>query len=111
MSEWTSPNRGDEDHTNGASGGHGTPPISLRIPGGAGAPGCARRLAAPFLLHVDHMIASDVQLIVSELVTNSVRHAGVGPDEMVTVDLAVLDAYLRIPGTDPGGELEHRLLA
>jgi serine/threonine-protein kinase RsbW len=62
-------------------------------------------------MHVDRTIASDAELIVSELVTNSVRHAGVGSDQMVTVDLHLLDERLRIAVTDPGCELEPRLLS
>ncbi len=106
----------DPDGTNGTNGAaasgavDGALPVSLRIPGGAGAPGCARRLAGPYLTQIDRAVASDAELILSELVSNSVRHAGVGSDEMVTVDLVVLDEHLRITVSDPGGALEPRLL-
>ena len=42
--------------------------------------------------------------------TNSVRHAGVGPDQLLTVDLTLFTERLRIAVTDPGCGLEPRLL-
>ena len=48
-------------------------------------------------------------LIVSELVTNSVLHANVGPDETVTVECRALPGLLRITVTDPGSQLHPHL--
>ncbi|MGH2894538.1 MAG: ATP-binding protein [Solirubrobacteraceae bacterium] len=113
MSAHTSPQTTNGDHFNGVPPGgpsNGAPPISLEIPGGAGAPGRARRLTSHHLMHVDRTIASDAELIVSELVTNSVRHAGVESDRMVTLGLLLLDEHLRITVTDPGCDFEPRLL-
>ncbi len=67
-------------------------------------------MTSSHLREIDHAVASDAELIISELVTNSVRHAGVGSDRLVTVDLILLDGHLRITVTDPGGELEPRLI-
>jgi serine/threonine-protein kinase RsbW len=78
--------------------------VSFGIPGDVQAPRQARSLTASHLQHLDGGIASDAELIVSELVTNSVRHAGVRPDQLVTVDLMLLDERLRITVTDPGSE-------
>jgi anti-sigma regulatory factor (Ser/Thr protein kinase) len=86
------------------------PPLSVGVPGGAEAPGHARRLASSHLRDIDRGVASDAELIVSELVTNSVRHARVGTDQRVTVDLILLEEHLRISVTDPGCEVEPRLL-
>jgi anti-sigma regulatory factor (Ser/Thr protein kinase) len=83
--------------------------MSLQVPGGAGAPGRARRLVGPRLGHVLPSTVSDAVLIVSELVTNSVRHAHVGSDEVVVVDVTTGQNHLRIAVTDPGSELEPRL--
>jgi anti-sigma regulatory factor (Ser/Thr protein kinase) len=84
--------------------------MSIHVPGGAGAPGRARRLVGPQLGHVLPSTASDAVLIVSELVTNSVRHAHVGVDKVVVVDVSTSEKHLRIAVTDPGSELEPRLL-
>jgi anti-sigma regulatory factor (Ser/Thr protein kinase) len=62
------------------------------------------------LRDIDRTVASDAGLIISELVTNSVRHAGVGSDQLVTVGLVVLNEHLRIIVTDPGCDLEPRLI-
>jgi anti-sigma regulatory factor (Ser/Thr protein kinase) len=113
MSGQESANSTDRDVVSGAAalavGGPGT--ISFGIPGGVGAPLHARSLTASHLRHLDSGIAADAELIVSELVTNSVRHAGVRSDQLVTVDLMLLDERLRITVTDPGSDELPRLLA
>ncbi len=85
--------------------------ISFGVPGGLQAPRDARSVISSHLRDIDRTVASDAELIVSELVTNSVRHAGVGSDELVTVDLMLVDERLRITVTDPGSDLEPRLIA
>jgi anti-sigma regulatory factor (Ser/Thr protein kinase) len=54
--------------------------------------------------------ATDAALLVSELVTNSVVHANVGPRRALTVEVTTLDDRLRIAVTDPGSRLKPRLL-
>lgn len=73
----------DPDITNGARarGAHDgarTQTISFGVPGGAEAPRHARGVLSSHLRHIDRTVASDAELIISELVTNSVRHGGVG---------------------------------
>jgi two-component sensor histidine kinase len=86
-------------------------PFSIQVASGADAHRQARRQA---LSELDGGIvasrADDAALIVSELVTNSVRHAGLRGNGMVTVDLAMLKDRLRITVSDGGSELEPRLL-
>jgi anti-sigma regulatory factor (Ser/Thr protein kinase) len=84
--------------------------ISFEVPGGAQAPRHARSVMLSHLRHIDRTVASDAELIISELVTNSVRHAGVGSDQLVTVDLVLLNEHLRITVTDPGCDLVPRLI-
>jgi serine/threonine-protein kinase RsbW len=83
----------------------------MRIRGGPDAPSRARRLV---LSQLDGQIgpttASDVALVVSELVTNSVVHADVGRRRTLTVELARLDDRIRISVTDPGSRIEPRIL-
>jgi len=54
---------------------------------------------------------AEVALIISELVTNSVRHAHVGPNQTLTVECAALPDRLRVTVTDPGSLLEPHLLS
>src|SRR5581483_4850484 len=66
--------------------------ISMRIPGGNGAPTRARRSVRSQLDgHVPATTASDAELLVSELVTNSVVHAKVGRRRALSVEVMTLD--------------------
>ena len=50
---------------------------------------------------------ADALIVVSELVTNAIRHGGAKePDEEVRLDAAFLDGVLRIEVTDPGPGFE-----
>jgi anti-sigma regulatory factor (Ser/Thr protein kinase) len=84
---------------------------TLWIRGGGDAPGRAR-LGALSQLDGEGWNAprSDVAVIVSELVTNSVVHANVGTDRALCLQLTPLGGRLRIAVTDPGSELEPGLL-
>jgi anti-sigma regulatory factor (Ser/Thr protein kinase) len=85
--------------------------VSIRVPGGVDAPRLARRsvlseLDAP----ATRARASDAALLVSELVTNSVRHAHTGADQSLTVELTTLEDRVRIAVIDSGAELEPHML-
>jgi anti-sigma regulatory factor (Ser/Thr protein kinase) len=85
--------------------------ISTQIHGGTDAPGRARRWVLTQLEgYIEPTAAEDVALVVSELVTNSVLHANVGPRRTLTVQLVRLDARVRISVIDPGSRLEPRVL-
>ncbi len=47
-------------------------------------------------------VAFDVRLLVTELVANSVRHAGLDESDSITVTLELDDAHLRVEVLDPG---------
>ena len=47
-------------------------------------------------------VRADVLLLVTELVTNAVRHAGVGPEQPVRIGLRRLPRRVRVEVTDPG---------
>jgi anti-sigma regulatory factor (Ser/Thr protein kinase) len=76
---------------------------SLDIAATCEAPAEARRW-------LDHMaplralgqVAFDVRLLVSELVANSVRHAGLGPTDLIAVSLDLSDSVLRVEVQDQG---------
>jgi anti-sigma regulatory factor (Ser/Thr protein kinase) len=50
-------------------------------------------------------VRDDVLLLVTELVTNAVRHAGVGPEEVIQVELRCWPQRVRVDVVDPGTEL------
>lgn len=83
---------------------------SLRIPGGISAPRTAR-LALRSLL-ADDLVEdrlADLELIVSELVTNSVRHAAVDADDDITVDVLLLRDRVRLSIADSGSSQLPRI--
>ncbi len=49
----------------------------------------------------------DVRLLVSELVTNSLRHADLGPDDAIVLAVAVDDAAIRVEVSDQGKGFEY----
>ena len=52
-------------------------------------------------------LTGDALIVVSELVTNAVRHGGAqGPGAIVRVDAALLDGLLRVEVSDPGPGFE-----
>jgi anti-sigma regulatory factor (Ser/Thr protein kinase) len=61
--------------------------------------------------HVSATAASDTALLVSELVTNSVRHANAGAHEALTLEVLTLGDRLRVIVTDPGCKREPRSVA
>lgn len=84
--------------TSGASDG-----FRLQIGGGASAAGRARRELSRLRADLDPPLLESVRLLVTELVTNSVRHAGAG-----TVELAVLVGRerVRVEIANPGSPFE-----
>jgi anti-sigma regulatory factor (Ser/Thr protein kinase) len=83
----------------------------MRIPGGDDAPTRARRSVRSQLEgHIPAATTSDAALLVSELVTNSVVHANVGPHRALTVEVRTLDDRVRIAVTDPGSRLTPCML-
>jgi anti-sigma regulatory factor (Ser/Thr protein kinase) len=85
--------------------------IWMRIPGGQNAPTRARRsVHAQLEGHIPATAASDAALLVSELVTNSVVHANVGPRRLLTVEVTTRDDRVGIVVTDPGSSLKPCVL-
>lgn len=84
---------------------------SIRILGGRRAPELARRHVLSWLDHTCSGVRSfDAALIASELVTNSVLHAGVGVQQSLFLELTTFADHVRIAVVDPGSELEPRIL-
>ncbi|HKP89856.1 MAG TPA: ATP-binding protein [Thermoleophilaceae bacterium] len=55
---------------------------------------------------LDESQAFDVRLLVSELVTNSVQHAKVGPEESIALKLTIDEAAVRVEISDSGPGFE-----
>lgn len=84
--------------------------IFVEIPGGMSAPRRARReVLAQLDGHVNPATESDAALIISELVTNSVLHAKVGSDELLTIEVEMMADRLRITVSNPGAERQPHL--
>ena len=76
-----------------------------------GAPRAAREAVGHWLGdRVGAFARDDVLLAISELVTNSVRHAGTAPDDVIRVRLGVWNGRLHLAVEDPGrnGDVARR---
>jgi anti-sigma regulatory factor (Ser/Thr protein kinase) len=65
-------------------------------------PAAARTAIDAGHLSVPGAVIPDLQLLVSELVTNSVRHAGLSPDQRIAVRVDVSEDRVRVEVEDPG---------
>jgi anti-sigma regulatory factor (Ser/Thr protein kinase) len=76
---------------------------SVEVPGGPQAPAQARRAVHEELAgRVPEPLLDDAGLLVSELVTNSVVHGGVGPEDRVGLRLGLDTERVRVEVTDAG---------
>lgn len=85
--------------------GEAEPVLALALPGGTLAPRAAREALAAALGggRVGERLAGDALIVLSELVTNAIRHGGARTtDEEVLVHAALLPGALRLEVTDPG---------
>jgi anti-sigma regulatory factor (Ser/Thr protein kinase) len=76
--------------------------IDVRLPSDVSAPGAARRAMGDLQELVDHPVYDDLLLLVSELVTNGVRHARQGPKGWVNLQVRWTHDVVRVEVTDPG---------
>jgi anti-sigma regulatory factor (Ser/Thr protein kinase) len=75
----------------------------VELAGGLSAPRRARTIARDVLGPLlDDRRRNDLLVVVTELVTNAVRHAGAGPDETVVVHLAGAEEVIRVEVCDDG---------
>lgn len=88
-----------------STGGVGTPvttELSLELPCEPGAAGTARRALSRLADKLDAVLFDEVRLLVSELVTNSVRHTDTRPDAVVHLEVSLSPTIVRIEVTDAG---------
>jgi anti-sigma regulatory factor (Ser/Thr protein kinase) len=77
---------------------------AFRLAGGHEAGSAARAAVAACDGDLPSGVRGDVLLLVTELVTNAVRHAGVGPDGSLRVEFRLWPQRVRVDVTDPGIE-------
>ena len=82
--------------------------LELSLPGGPTAPRAARHALAEALGgRLSEEVEGDALIVVSELVTNAIRHGGARSDaDDVVVHAALRDEVLRLEVTDPGPGFE-----
>jgi len=66
----------------------------------------ARRALGEISDHLPPRRLEDAQLLVSELVTNAIRHAGLGDDDVIKLVVVAADRSLRIEVCDTGRGFE-----
>lgn len=86
------------------------PRVHVRLESGPEAPARARDALAPLRRAVGDDCLQVLELVVSELVTNSVRHAGGEPGDPVEVSVHCTDRTVRVAVTDTGAGFDpgHR---
>lgn len=79
--------------------------IDLRFPVSLGAPAAARRSLDDLRATVSQEVFDDLRLLVSELVTNCVRHAGLDSKDWIGLEVDSTSERIRVEVTDPGAGL------
>ena len=82
--------------------------LERRLRSGPQAAGEARRSIDELSELILAPVLDDVRLLVSELVTNSVRHAGVGRGDEIHLRVTVSDNLVRVEVIDPGPGFERK---
>jgi anti-sigma regulatory factor (Ser/Thr protein kinase) len=76
--------------------------MQLSLPADTSTPGAARTALGEKGLSVPASVLPDLQLLVSELVTNSVRHADLAPGQRIELRVRVAPGTVRVEVEDPG---------
>jgi integral membrane sensor domain MASE1/anti-sigma regulatory factor (Ser/Thr protein kinase) len=88
--------------TNGDRATEQAPGIVIQLEPRPTAPADARKALSPLVGALPTRVHSDLRLLVSELVTNSVRHAQLRPGELIQLRVGLSDRVLRVEVSDPG---------
>jgi anti-sigma regulatory factor (Ser/Thr protein kinase) len=80
--------------------------VELELPCIPDSVGRARDAAGRFDRHLSDRRLGDLRLLVSELVTNAIRHAGLRAQDVIRVHLSIAGAHLRVEVWDPGAGFE-----
>ena len=76
--------------------------IAFEIGGGLEAAAAARRAIVAGNGRLPAVVRADVLLLVTELVTNAVRHAGAGPEQPLQVELLHRPGWVAVAVADDG---------
>jgi anti-sigma regulatory factor (Ser/Thr protein kinase) len=82
--------------------------VELELEGTPEAAAAARQALEDFADRVAERYLRDVRLLVSELVTNSVRHAGLKAGDRIRLLVQMTEAVLHVEVDDPGTGFELR---
>jgi anti-sigma regulatory factor (Ser/Thr protein kinase) len=77
--------------------------LDLSLRPGLRAPAEARRTVSEGFRDLDPDTLSRLRLLVTELVTNSVRHADLAEDDAIELSVRQAEDRIRVAVTDPGG--------
>jgi anti-sigma regulatory factor (Ser/Thr protein kinase) len=77
--------------------------MDLSLPADPSSPAAARSALATEGLPIPSGVLPDLQLLVSELVTNSVRHARLAPNQRIELRVLTGPDHVRVEVKDPGG--------
>ena len=76
--------------------------FEIELPRALESAATARQAVGELSDRLPEEVLGDVRLLVSELVTNALRHAGLGDDERIGLAVGVTDAAVRVEVTDHG---------
>ncbi|HEY6771534.1 MAG TPA: SpoIIE family protein phosphatase [Solirubrobacterales bacterium] len=76
--------------------------LAVELEPGPGCPAEARTALSPLADVLDTQVYLDLSLLVSELVTNCVRHAQLRARDLIRLRVGVSDGVLRVAVSDPG---------
>ena len=80
--------------------------MSFELAGGPYAVTASRLALAGLEDRLDPNVLFDIRLLVSELVTNCVKHADVGPEESIMLNVDIHDEHVRVSVVDEGPGFE-----
>jgi anti-sigma regulatory factor (Ser/Thr protein kinase) len=83
--------------------------LGFRLPPDARSPAEARRALEALRVSLDESVVDNAALLVSEVVSNSVRHAGLGAADAIEVRVRGSRAMLHVDVIDPGPGFEPRV--
>ncbi|MGH8936753.1 MAG: ATP-binding protein [Acidimicrobiia bacterium] len=81
--------------------------MDLDLPSEADSPATVRRALRDFAHLLTPQELEDLQLVFSELVSNSIRHAGLSPKDLIKIHLEITDHLIRGAVADGGPGIIH----
>jgi anti-sigma regulatory factor (Ser/Thr protein kinase) len=76
--------------------------IHLRLPAEPGSVSTAQHSVFPVASGLPPAVVDDVRLLISELVTNAIRHGGLSREDWIELEVEVSPATVHVEVVDPG---------